>query len=214
LGEISAIDGYFSRKQINSGTLAERKEVKMALDAQLRIHLPIAHWIDRLLHLINPEEYHEWHSNLPLPEEIMQQWDQDADRATKTVIAQIDTAIEHAVLINRHHAAELEQRSRERISKELRLPNEIHELVKTGHFNNPALLFGTTITDEAKELDKREERNRNAVGTAEIIAAIAGNQQRRSSHREPTPSKTKYTTRGRSADGRDQNSKRQNASRE
>jgi hypothetical protein len=87
LGESSSNDWYFSKKQINSKTLAERKEVKMALDAQLRILPLIAHWIDRLLHLINPEEYHKRHGNLPLPVEIMQQWDQDADRAIKTVIA-------------------------------------------------------------------------------------------------------------------------------
>jgi hypothetical protein len=166
----------------------------MALDAQLRILHLIAHRIDRLLHLINPEEYQERHGNLPLPDEIMQQWDQDAERSTKTVIAQIDTAVKHTFLINRHHAAELEQRSRERILKELRLPNEIHELVKTSQSNTLALLFRTTITDKASKLDEREERNRDAVRAAEIIAAIKGNEQRRSSHQELTPLKTKYTT--------------------
>jgi hypothetical protein len=130
LTRTSTIDPTLRTDATKANSIVERKNTRTALDAEARILLPLVHWTARFFQLVDPDSFESLYEEPEFSQETREECQRDAVAATKVITAQLHEGAQHALLVNRHHAAEAEQRTREQIGRELQLPSSTQELIR------------------------------------------------------------------------------------
>jgi hypothetical protein len=170
------IDPTLRADATKANSLVERKNARTPLDAESRILLLLVHWTARFFKIADPEVFEPLYREPDLSQEIREEWQRDAIAATKVIAVQLQEPAQHALLVNRHHAAEAKQRTRKQLKRELQLPTSVQELIRCTKSESSRLIFGTAVAEEVdrqRELERRRKKDKERSAIARGLTGKA-----------------------------------------